>query len=130
MCPGRRLEYQPGHSSAYCQSGLARRQRRQQWRLHHLSVDNWHGQPAGPGFVVLNAGSVLSDAAPSVMPTLANMATLLAPYDQTVTAANEATATLLPSFQQIGEPTSGTTYVGKTIYLGGRIFSPDRIPFI
>ena len=89
------------------------------------------------GSVVLNQGFVLSDAELSVMPTLANIAALLAPYDQTVSAATEVTATLLPDYPQIGQVsdtqnsfTSQNIFYGGVNYLAGQnpiYFGPDSV---
>jgi filamentous hemagglutinin len=73
------------------------------------------------GSVVLDEGFVLSDASPSVMPTIANIAALLAPYNQMVTDTNAATETLLPSYSQIGQGTfNGITLFGGPNYLPGQ----------
>ena len=74
---------------------------------------------------------MLSDTAPSVMPTLANIAALLdqPQYEQTVTAGNEATATLVPNYPQIGQTTGKSTgYRSRNIYFGGANFLAGQNP--
>jgi hypothetical protein len=77
------------------------------------------------GSVNLDAGFVVSDADPSVMPTLANVAAVLANYAQTVvanaTSSNVSTATLTPAYPMIGQPVG----VASETYLQGNNY-PDR----
>jgi hypothetical protein len=55
-----------------------------------------------------NAGGFnLSDADPSVMPTLANIARVLAPFQTVATAADAASATLAPTYERLLGGTSG-----------------------
>jgi filamentous hemagglutinin family protein len=79
------------------------------------------------GSVALNDGFVLSDADPSVLPTLANIASTLKSFTATVTAANESTTTLAPAYLQIGEaPDTVATkslaygFIGGANYLAGQ----------
>jgi filamentous hemagglutinin family protein len=79
------------------------------------------------GSVALNEGFVLSDADPSVLPTLANIASTLKNFTTTVTAANESTTTLAPAYLQIGEaPDTVATkslayeFIGGANYLAGQ----------
>ena len=81
------------------------------------------------GSMALNQGFVLSDAQPSLMPTLANIAAELANDTTTVTAANQSTATLAPAYLQIGEgPDIIATISNRYAYIGGANYLAGQDP--
>jgi filamentous hemagglutinin family protein len=75
------------------------------------------------GTITLNAGFVLSDADPSVMPALANMAAFLSKFDQVIIDAT----TPLPAvnYSRLGD--SGNTDF-RTFLLGGVNYLPGQDP--
>ncbi len=98
---GEHMEQQPGHSPAADAFDLAPGRCQQQRGLRHLPKSHRHGRYAGARLGQSELGFVLSDADPSIMPTIANIAAVLAPYDTTVTASNGATETLVPTYPRI-----------------------------
>ncbi|MTD94380.1 filamentous hemagglutinin N-terminal domain-containing protein [Hyphomicrobium sp. xq] len=74
------------------------------------------------GSINLNAGFVLSDADPAVMPTLANIAAVLAPYTTTVNGTNAATSTLAPAYSRLNGGGTG----GVSSNRGGANFLPGQ----
>jgi hypothetical protein len=75
------------------------------------------------GSVALDAGFVVSDADPSIMPTWSNIASKLSQYRTVATAGNAASTTLIPGFDSLlyvfGFDLS-TYYYGGALYLAGQ----------